>query len=247
MLELLLAQDGLLLGDEGVGGIAAAIAATMRMDAARPVRVAIASAVRLVREGLSGALCRRAGIAELHTFALDAEGMIGVARMAPDVVLVDLSGTTPEAAAQTLRAACPEARLVAFALAEIDHDVFACAESGFAGYVAKNGGADELHRAVLDATQGRMHCAPHITAAMFGRLGALLRLVPHRSPLAQLTERESEVLARVDEGRSNKEIARLLKISNATVKNHMHNILQKLQVARRSQAAARLRHGDPGV
>src|SRR5438128_813609 len=103
MLELLLAQDGLLAGDEGVGGIAAAIAATMQTDAARPVRVAIASAVRLVREGLSGALCRRAGIAELNTFALDADGMIGVARMAPDVVLVDLSGTAPEAAAQTLR------------------------------------------------------------------------------------------------------------------------------------------------
>jgi DNA-binding NarL/FixJ family response regulator len=64
--------------------------------------------------------------------------------------------------------------------------------------------------------------------------------------LPYLTSRESEILALVEEGRSNKDIARQLAISSATVKNHMHNILQKLQVSRRGQAAARL-HVHPGI
>jgi DNA-binding NarL/FixJ family response regulator len=65
---------------------------------------------------------------------------------------------------------------------------------------------------------------------------------PSRSPpLPALSARESEILALVDQGRSNKEIARQLAISPATVKNHMHNLLQKLQVSRRGQAAVRLR------
>ena len=64
--------------------------------------------------------------------------------------------------------------------------------------------------------------------------------------LPSLTPRESEILALVKRGRSNKDIARQLAISSATVKNHMHNILQKLQVSRRGQAAARL-HLHPGI
>ena len=86
-----------------------------------------------------------------------------------------------------------------------------------------------------------MHCAPHIAAAMFARLVGLLQQPCFHGPLPALSSRESEILALVEQGRSNKEIARQLAISVATVKNHMHNILQKLQVGRRGQAAARVR------
>ncbi len=80
-----------------------------------------------------------------------------------------------------------------------------------------------------------------LAAAMFSRLSDLLRQRPARTALPSLTARESEILALAEEGRSNKEIARHLRISSATVKNHVHNILQKLQVGRRGEAAARLR------
>ena len=86
-----------------------------------------------------------------------------------------------------------------------------------------------------------MRCAPHIAAAMFRRLADFLREARPQTSLPPLTVRESEILALAEEGRSNKEIARDLTISCATVKNHMHNILQKLQVSRRGQAVARLR------
>ena len=86
-----------------------------------------------------------------------------------------------------------------------------------------------------------MHCAPHIAAAMFARLARVQREFDPQGPLPALSSRQSEILAHVEQGRSNKEIARQLGISVATVKNHMHNILQKLQVGRRGQAAARAR------
>jgi DNA-binding NarL/FixJ family response regulator len=130
---------------------------------------------------------------------------------------------------------------MAFALDETDELVFACAAAGFCGYVPRESGIDQLHRALTDAVAGRMQCAPHIAAAMFSRLTALLKESDPRRALPPLSARENEILTLVDQGRSNKEIARQLAISAATVKNHIHNILQKLQVTRRGQAAARLR------
>ena len=73
------------------------------------------------------------------------------------------------------------------------------------------------------------------------RLARLQRELFPQKPLSNLSSRESDVLALVEQGRSNKEIARQLAISTATVKHRMHNILQKLQVGRRGQAAARVR------
>ncbi|MBV9202096.1 MAG: response regulator transcription factor [Alphaproteobacteria bacterium] len=101
----------------------------------------------------------------------------------------------------------------------------------------------------MDAVAGRLHCAPHIAAAMFSRLTVLLKETDPRRALPSLSARENEILALVDQGRSNKEIARQLAISAATVKNHLHNLMQKLQVTRRGEAAARLRaqHPAPGV
>jgi DNA-binding NarL/FixJ family response regulator len=195
----------------------------------------------LVREGLAASLRDRDGVGVLDAVSLDSQGVVRIAAASPDVVLVDLGKTDAVAAARLLKAATPNAKLVAFALDEIDADVFACAAAGFCGYVPRESGTDELHRALLDAVDGRMHCAPHIAAAMFRRLADLLRAADPTAALPSLTSRESAILALADEGYSNKEIARRLTISCATVKNHMHNILQKLQVTRRGQAVARLR------
>jgi DNA-binding NarL/FixJ family response regulator len=208
---------------------------------AAKTRVVIASSVRLVREGLVASLRDRDGVVVVDAVNLDPEGIARIAAVAPDVVLVDLGHADAAGMTPLLKIACSEAKLVAFALAEIDDDVFACAAAGFSGYVPRESGADELYRALMDAAGGRMNCAPHITAAMFSRLSDLLRQRPVRMTLPLLTAREGEVLALAEEGRSNKEIARHLRISSATVKNHIHNILQKLQVGRRGEAVARLR------
>jgi two-component system nitrate/nitrite response regulator NarL len=199
----------------------------------------------LVREGLASSLRGREGVVVVAAVDLDVDGITSIAATAPDLVLVDLGHADAAAMARLLKVACSDAKLVAFALAEIDADVFACAAAGFSGYVPRDSGADELYSALMDAANGRMHCAPHITAAMFTRLATLLQSKPVRTPLPPLTTRESEILALAEEGQSNKEIARHLRISCATVKNHIHNILQKLQVERRGEAVARLRIARP--
>ena len=188
---------------------------------ATTIRLIITSSVHLLREGLAATLRGRDGVVVMD--------------------VVDLGETDPVAAARLIKAASPATKLVAFPLDEIDERVFACAAAGFSSYVPREGGPDELHRALVDAVEGRMHCAPHIAAAMFNRLAGFLRESELPEALPSLTSRESEILALVEQGYSNKEIARQLAISSATVKNHMHNILQKLQVSRGAQAAARLR------
>jgi two-component system, NarL family, nitrate/nitrite response regulator NarL len=210
----------------------------LRADNARLI---VVSSVRFVREGLALSLRGRKGMVVVDAVTLDPQGVARIADVAPDVVLVDLARADAATAAKLLKAACPEAKLVAFALAEIDDDVFACASAGFSGYVPRESGTDEIYQALLDAVGGRMKCSPHIAAAMFSRLSNLLREKQLPMTLSALTLREHEILTLAEEGRSNKEIARRLAISDATVKNHMHNILQKLQVSRRGQAVARLR------
>jgi len=205
------------------------------------IRLIIASPVHLVRGSLAATLRKRADVVVVDVTDLDPRGIAKIADAQPDVVLVDLGQTDPATAARVIKAVSPGAKLVAFALDETNDHVFTCAAAGYCGYVARESGASDLYRALVDAVEGRMHCAPHIAAAMFARLAGLLREPNPQEPLSALSSREIEILALVERGRSNKEIARELAISIATVKHHLHSILQKLQVSRRAQAAARLR------
>ncbi len=82
--------------------------------------------------------------------SLDAQGIARIAAAEPDVMLVDLGQTDAVWAARLLRGACPEAKLVAFALDEIDTDVFACAAAGFSSYVPRESSAEELLRALVE-------------------------------------------------------------------------------------------------
>ena len=198
----------------------------------KTIRLIIASPVHLVGDALAATLRCRADIIVVDVIDLNPHGIRQIADAQPDVILVDLGQTNPVAAARAIKAVCLRARLVAFALDETDDHVFACATAGFCGYVARESGADELHRALVDAVAGRGHCNPHIAAAIFARHARLQPEFDLQAPLPNLSSRESEILVLVGRGRSNKEIARQLAISVATVKNHMHSILQKLQVNR---------------
>jgi DNA-binding NarL/FixJ family response regulator len=114
-------------------------------------------------------------------------------------------------------------------------------QAEIAGYVGRNGSKEDLIAAVENAVRGEVLCSPRVAASLFRRLAAHVQITKRRPPEAALTGREQDIIALINMGLSNKEIARQLKISLPTVKNHVHNILEKLPVGRRGVAAAPLR------
>jgi DNA-binding NarL/FixJ family response regulator len=129
--------------------------------------------------------------------------------------------------------------VVALGVEECPDRIIGLAEAGARGYVPLDGDIDDVIRATVSATRGELHCPPHIAFAMWRRIGAPGAARPEPEPKVHLTRREQEVLALISLGASNQQIARELFIELRTVKNHVHNILSKLGVKRRGEAAVR--------
>jgi DNA-binding NarL/FixJ family response regulator len=160
----------------------------------------------------------------------------------PDVVLVALDSHTAPSAVGAIAQSAPEIRIVAIGIAEDDAHIMALAEAGIAGYVPVDAGAAEVVDVVDAVLRGEMVCSPRVAAALMRRVGTLARSRSAEADATDLlTAREREVVGLIDRGLSNKEIAALLCIEVSTVKNHIHNALEKLGVSRRGQAAAMLR------
>jgi DNA-binding NarL/FixJ family response regulator len=152
----------------------------------------------------------------------------------PDVVLMDLmmepmDGIT---ATRELRTRYPETEVVAMTSFVEEEKVHAALDAGAAGYLLKDAEADEVAAAVRAAHRGEVHLDP----AVARRLMASMRS-PKHDPLSELTEREQEILRLVAEGKPNKEIARELVISERTARTHVSNVLRKLGLSSRTQAA----------
>lgn len=212
-------------------------------------RVVIISSIRLYRDGLAEVLAQQGGISVAGTLGHPPVGLDGLAETRPDVVLVDLG--TPEGLAIMRRVAQnhPAVRVVALGLPETESDVVACAEAGAAGYVPREATLEDLVRVIRAAERGEIQCSPRVAAGLFRRLARWAQSEPAGTPelpATRLTRREYEVAGLIEQGLSNKEIASRLGIELATVKNHVHNLLEKLRVHRRGEAAARLRRQGPG-
>jgi two-component system nitrate/nitrite response regulator NarL len=204
-------------------------------------RIIIVSDARIYREGLALSLACIdrvvvVGIADTLSSALTC-----IEESSPDVALLDIAMpgalTLPDAVA----AASALVKIVAFSVAETEDEICACAEAGIVGFVSRNGSKEDLVAAVENAVRGEVVCSPRMAASLFRRLAVRVRTTRQPGPEATLTGREHDIVALIDGGLSNKEIARELKLSAATVKNHVHNILDKLHVRRRGAAAAVMR------
>jgi DNA-binding NarL/FixJ family response regulator len=157
----------------------------------------------------------------------------------PEVVLLDMTGPASLAFTRQLRAVLPSARIVGVAVAELEANVIACAEAGICGYVAHSGTVGDLVGVIICALNQELVCPPRITALLFDRL-ATLSTGRSATPIdGALTAREREIAELIARGLQNKEIARRLYLGNATVKNHVHSILQKLKIQRRSEIFGR--------
>lgn len=155
-----------------------------------------------------------------------------------DLVLVDVTQGIELYDLRSIAAEHPEAALVALGLVEQRQEVIRCGRAGFVGYVARDATVDALCSALRDVVQGRLACPAEISGGLLRALFRSDRQPTHENAaLAQaLTRRECSVLQLIGHGDSNKEIARHLSLSEATVKHHVHNILGKLNLPRRTQA-----------
>lgn len=204
-----------------------------------PIRVLVVAEVRLFREGLARELGREAGISIVDA-APAADALTRLASLRPDIVLADAA--TVRGAELVRRVAEAGAAVVAFAVAEEnEEEVLACAEAGVAGIVARDASMEELLSALRATARGDVRCSPRVAALVMRRVARLASLRPPDGKGANLTRREREIAAFIDRGLSNKEIASALGIETATVKNHVHSLLEKLQVRRRGEVPSVLR------
>jgi two-component system nitrate/nitrite response regulator NarL len=198
--------------------------------------------VRLYREGIAEAVARDGRFRAVGTAASLGEAREQLDRLerAPDAVLIDLGLAERAADVHELRREWPSIHIVALAVRDAEEDIVSWADLGVAGLVSREATLVEL----LDALEAAVRDEVLVSAAT---AGTLLRRVAYLArshrPLdgPALTRREREVVRLIGDGLSNKEIAGSLRIELPTVKNHVHNILEKLNVARRDEAFAAAR------
>jgi two-component system, NarL family, nitrate/nitrite response regulator NarL len=211
--------------------------------------VFIISDVRLYREGLSWNLRREGSLHVMGASGLSSSTFESLEGRAPDAIVFDITMRDGLQVARELHARLPDTKIVAFAISDLDGEIVNGAMAGISGYVHRDGSIGDLVTEVLNAVRGELHCSPRLAARLLQQITALslgdadAGKAPGNGSdeRCALTRRERQILGLVDKGFSNKEIARALNISFATVKNHVHHILDKLHVHRRTQALARMR------
>jgi DNA-binding NarL/FixJ family response regulator len=203
------------------------------------ISLAIVTDIRLYREGLAEVLDRQPDIRVVGTAGNDEAGVRRIIQAAPDVALLDMAMPASASVARMLGNPGAGIALLALSVPETESHVLACAEVGAAGYVAREGSLQDLLDGVRQVARGEAHYSPRLVAVLLQRFAA--RHEPREPTAERLTVRELEVVELIDQGLTNKEIAAHLYIELATVKNHVHNILEKLHLPGRTEAAALVR------
>jgi DNA-binding NarL/FixJ family response regulator len=207
-----------------------------------PSRIVIVTGVRLYREGLTRMLADSARLEVAATASPSDPLEQTLAQARPDVVLADSDSVMNTNLCAIVSEVVPTARIVAFAVSEEnEQEIVGCAQVGVCAFVPKDASVTDLLDVILGSGTEHAGCSPRIVAALIRRVATTTPLRARRGELENLTQREREVLRCVESGCSNKEIAGELGISVITVKNHIHNILAKLSLNRRGEAAALLR------
>jgi DNA-binding NarL/FixJ family response regulator len=210
------------------------------------VRVLIADDHPLFREGMRGRLDRVADIAVVGEAASGEEAVELAHKLEPHVVLMDIKmpGLNGIEATREILRTSPHVGVLMLTMFEDDDSVFAAMRAGAKGYLLKDSGGEGVVYAIRAVTSGEAVFGPGVAERIIGFFSAPRPAAPRRA-FPELTEREEEVLSLVAQGKSNQEIARQLFVSLKTVRNHVSNILLKLQVADRAQAVIRAR--DAGI
>jgi DNA-binding NarL/FixJ family response regulator len=211
------------------------------------VRVLIAEDHPLFREGMRGRLDRVADVAVVGEAASGDEAVELAHKLEPDVILMDIKmpGLNGIEATREILRTSPQIGVLVLTMFEDDDSVFAAMRAGAKGYLLKDSGGEGVVHAIRAVASGEAVFGPGVAERIMGFFSAPRAAAPRRA-FPELTEREEEVLSLVAQGKSNREIARQLFVSLKTVRNHVSNILLKLQVADRAQAVIRARDAGMG-
>jgi len=208
------------------------------------IRVMIVDDHPVFRDGLAASLDRLADVTVAGVAATGEEAIALAEELTPDVVLMDLNlpGISGVEATRRLTAAGSPPAVLAVTMVDDDDTVLAALRAGACGYVLKGSTGEDIAAATRTAATGGAVFGPGVAARV-------LALTTGRRPAPRdggLTDRERDVLAMISEGASNTQIARTLGLSLKTVQNYVSRVLDKLQVADRTQAAIRARDGRIG-
>jgi DNA-binding NarL/FixJ family response regulator len=192
------------------------------------IRVLVIDDHPVVRRGLHSMLDGESGISVVGMASCGKEGLQMAEKMNPDVVLLDLrmSDIGGVEVINALRAARLECRVLVLTNYQFDEDIFNAIEAGALGYLLKSASQEEVIEAIHAVSQGKRRIPSALAARLAERVGR-----------STLSSREQEVLERVVDGLTNKEIARALGISDITARNHVISVLAKLDAKDRTEAA----------
>jgi DNA-binding NarL/FixJ family response regulator len=205
-------------------------------DEAAPIRIMLVDDHAVVRRGLRGFLELIRGFEVVGEAENGREAVAAATRLQPDVVLMDL--VMPEmdglAAIAAIKEEHPGIEIVAVTSFIEEEKVTSALEAGASGYLLKDADAEEVAAAIRAAFNGEVHLDPAVARLLAQRMRSKR---PDDEPIEPLTQREKEVLSQLARGASNKEIAYELSITERTARTHVSNILGKLGLASRTQAA----------
>jgi DNA-binding NarL/FixJ family response regulator len=205
----------------------------------RPVKLLIVDDHPVVRYGLRALFATTPRIEVVGEAGCEEEAVREAARLRPDVVLMDvrLEGSSGILACRQLQSEVPATKVLMLTAYDDDEAVVTSIMAGAVGYLLKRVEPERLMQAVEAVARGDAHLDPVVTSTVLDRIRRANQ-GPLGDPLATLSEQEAKILNLIAMGKTNKQIAAALFLSEHTVKTYVSTVLQKLQVSRRSEAAA---------
>ena len=205
---------------------------------AEPIRVLVVDDQELFRRGLTMLLAQDLDIEVVGEAADGITATDLAVKTAPDVILLDvrMPRRTGVEACRAIKEAVPSAKIIMLTVSDEEADLYESVKNGAAGYLLKDSSIEEVAQAVRVVNEGQSLISPSMAVKLIDEFKQMSKPEREQGPALRLTERELEVLRLVAKGLNNREVAKELFISENTVKNHVRNILEKLQLHSRMEA-----------